>query len=43
MSQSQVITAEPWTAGSIVVGVLLLAGVVALIVWLVLRHGGRRS
>lgn len=43
VAQSQVITAEPWTAASILMGLLLLAAVVALIVWLVLRYGGRSS
>jgi hypothetical protein len=40
---SQIITAEPWTPASIVMGSLLLIAVVALIVWLVLRYGGRGS
>lgn len=43
VAQSQVITAEPWTAASILMGLLLLAAVVALIVWLVLRYGGKSS
>jgi len=29
---------EPWTGPSIVIGVLLLIGVVALIVWLIRRY-----
>ena len=41
VAQSQVITAEPWTPASAVMGVLLLVAVVALIVWLVLRYGGK--
>lgn len=41
VAQSQVITAEPWTPVSVVMGLLLLAAVLALIVWLVLRYGGR--
>ncbi|MFO7293377.1 MAG: hypothetical protein FWJ92_03985 [Actinomycetes bacterium] len=43
MGQSQIITAEQWTVGSVVAGVLLLALVVVAIVWAVLRHGGRGS
>lgn len=38
---SQIITAEPWTPASILMGSLLLIGVLALIVWLVIRYGGR--
>ncbi|HLT98068.1 MAG TPA: hypothetical protein VK070_14920 [Acidimicrobiia bacterium] len=41
MLQSDIITAEPWTPASIVAGILLLAAVIGLIVWMVLRYGGR--
>jgi len=36
---SQVITAEPWTFGSIAMAILLLGALVALAVWLVIRSG----
>lgn len=39
--QSELITAEPWTPAGIIAGVLFLAAVIALIVYLVLRYGGR--
>jgi hypothetical protein len=35
---SQIITAEPWTLGSIAMGILLLGALVVLTVWLVLRR-----
>ncbi|HLU30784.1 MAG TPA: hypothetical protein VK088_03425 [Acidimicrobiia bacterium] len=41
MAQSQIITAEPWTPVSIVMGLLLLAAVIAAIVWVTLRRGGQ--
>ncbi|HEX7099381.1 MAG TPA: hypothetical protein VF377_09060 [Acidimicrobiia bacterium] len=43
MGQSQIITAEPWSVGSVIAGLLLLVAVVAAIVWAVLRYGGRGS
>ncbi|HLU52143.1 MAG TPA: hypothetical protein VK011_00945 [Acidimicrobiia bacterium] len=43
MGQSQIITAEQWTVGSVIAGVLLLVAVIAAIVWAVLRYGGRGS
>jgi len=41
VAQSQIITAEPWTPVSIVMGLLLLAAVIAAIVWVTLRRGGQ--
>jgi hypothetical protein len=35
---SQIITAEPWTFGSIAMGILLLGALVVLTVWLVMRR-----